>query len=55
MEEKWSRKRLSTETIEGAAGSLEGVDNVESGNGLSLRVFGVGDWITNDLKKDMFK
>ena len=34
--------------------SLEGVDDVEGGNGLSLGVLGVGDGITDDgLKEDL--
>jgi hypothetical protein len=39
------------EAVEGAAGTLEGVDDVEGGNGLALGVFGVSDRVANDLKK----
>ncbi len=42
------KTRLATETIQGAALSLEGVDHIEGGDGLSLGVFGVGNSITND-------
>ena len=39
---------LTTETVQGAALALEGVDNVEGGDSLALSVFGVGDSITDD-------
>jgi len=40
--------RLATETIEGASLALEGVDDIEGGDGLALGVFGVGDGVTDD-------
>ncbi len=42
------RDNLTTESVEGSALTLEGVDNVEGRDSLSLGVFGVGDGITND-------
>ena len=39
---------LTTETVQGAALALEGVDNVEGGDGLALGVLSVGDGITDD-------
>ena len=45
-------KRLSTETVEGTSLSLEGVDDVECGDGLSLGVLGVGDGITDDVLEE---
>jgi len=42
--------RLSTETVKGTAGALEGVDNVESGDGLPLCVFSIGHRVANDLQ-----
>ena len=42
----------SAETVEGSALSLESVDNVESGDGLSLGVFGVGDGVTHDVLQE---
>lgn len=42
------KTRLATETIQGAALSLEGIYHIEGSDGLSLGVFGVGDSITND-------
>ena len=42
------RIRLTTETVESAALSLEGIDNVEGCDSLSLGVFGVGDCVTDD-------
>ncbi len=40
--------RLTTETIQSAALTLEGVDNIEGSDSLSLGVLGVGDSITDD-------
>lgn len=45
-------KRLSTETVEGSALTLEGVDDVEGGDGLSLGVLGVGDGVTDDVLEE---
>ena len=42
------RSSLSAETVQGAALSLEGVDDVEGGDGLSLGVLGVGDCVSDD-------
>ena len=44
------RASLGTETVEGAAGALESVDDVESGDGLPLGVLSIGDGVTNDLE-----
>ena len=41
---------LRAETVEGPAGPLECVDNVECGDGLALRVLGVCYRIPDDLK-----
>ena len=38
---------LTTESVEGAALTLESVDNIERGNSLSLGVLGVGDRVAN--------
>lgn len=40
--------RLTTETVESAALSLEGIDNVEGSDSLSLGVFSVGDSVPDD-------
>lgn len=40
--------RLAAETIESAALSLEGIDNIEGGDGLALGVLSVGDGVTDD-------
>ena len=42
----------ATESVEGAALSLESVDDVESGDGLALGVFGVGHGITDDVLEE---
>ena len=42
-------KRSSTETVEGSALSLESIDDIEGGDGLSLGVFGVGDGILDNV------
>ena len=41
---------LSTETVESAAGALEGVDNVKRRHRFPLSVLSVGDAVTDDLK-----
>jgi hypothetical protein len=43
---------LTTETVEGSALALEGVDNVERGDGLALGVLSVGDGIANDTLEE---
>lgn len=44
--------RLATETVEGAALPLEGVDDVEGGDGLALGVLGVGDGVADDTLEE---
>ena len=41
-------RRLSTETVQRAALSLEGVDDIGGGDGLALGVIGIGDSIADD-------
>lgn len=41
-------KRLTTETVQSAALSLESIDDIEGGDGLALGVLGVGDCVTDD-------
>ena len=41
-------KRLTTETVQSAALSLEGIDNVERGDSLAFGVLGVGDCVTDN-------
>ena len=43
---------LTTETVQSAALSLEGVDNIERSDGLALGMLGVCDCITNDTLKE---
>lgn len=43
---------LSTETVEGTALALEGVDNVERCDGLALGVLSVGDGVTDDALEE---
>jgi len=45
-------KNLSTETVEGTALALEGIDNIEGGNSLALGVLSVGDGITDDTLEE---
>jgi hypothetical protein len=45
-------KRLATETVQGAALALEGVDDVERGDRLALGVLGVGDGVTDDTLEE---
>ena len=44
--------RLTTETVEGTALTLEGVDNVERSDSLALCVLSVCDGVTNDTLKE---
>ena len=39
---------LSTESVKGATLSLQGVDDIQAGDGLSLGVLGVGDSIADN-------
>jgi hypothetical protein len=40
---------LTTETVDGSALTLEGVDNIQRSNGLSLGVLSVSDGITDNV------
>ena len=46
---------LSTEAVEGASLSLEGVDDIHSRHGLSLGVLAVGDSVTDDVLEEHLK
>jgi hypothetical protein len=43
---------LTTETVQSAALSLQGVDNIERGDSLALGVLSVGDGVTDDTLKE---
>jgi len=43
---------LATETVQGAALSLQCVDNVEGCDGLALGVLSVGDGVTDDTLEE---
>lgn len=45
-------QRLTTETVQGAALSLQGVDDVQRGDSLALGVLGVGDSVTDDTLEE---
>jgi len=45
-------ERLSAETVEGASLALQGVDDIEGGDGLALGVLSVGDGITDDVLEE---
>ena len=48
------QERLPSEAVQSSALSLESVDDVECGDGLSARVLGVSHRVTNDvLEKDL--
>ena len=49
---KASVEGSTAEAVEGAALALEGVDDVERGDGLALRVLGVGDGIADDALEE---
>jgi hypothetical protein len=44
--------RLTTETVQSPALTLEGVDDVERGDRLALGVLGVGDSVTDDTLEE---
>ena len=46
---------LSAESVEGASLAFEGVDDVQSGDGFSLGVFGVGDGVPDHIFEEDFK
>ena len=47
-------KGLTSKSVEGTSLSLEGIDDIHSGDSLPLGVFGVGDGITdNVLEEDL--
>ncbi len=46
------RRRLTSETVQGASLTLQGVDNVHGGDGLPLGVLGVGDGVTDDVLEE---
>ena len=52
VKEPGKRNRLTTESVKGAALTLEGVDDVEGGDGLALGVLGVGDGVTDDTLEE---
>ena len=49
---RWSGKRLTSESVQGPALPLEGVDDVHGCDGLPLGVLGVGDGVTDDVLKE---
>ena len=48
----WVIRRSSTETVEGSALSLEGVNDIESSNSLSLGVLGVGNGVLDNVLEE---
>jgi hypothetical protein len=46
------RDHLTTETIQGATLSLESIDNIKRGDGLSLGVLSVCDCVTDNTLKE---
>jgi hypothetical protein len=49
------RENLTTETVEGTALALEGVDDIEGSDGLALGVLSVGDSVTDDTLEEGLK
>lgn len=45
-------RRLSAESVKGSSLSLQSVDDIERGDGLSLGVFSVGDGISDDVLEE---
>jgi hypothetical protein len=44
--------RLTSETVKGLSLTLEGVDNVHGGDGLTTGVLSVGDRVTDDILEE---
>ena len=51
----WGGFNLSAESVEGASLALEGVNDVQSGDGLALGVLGVGDRVADHVLKENLK
>ena len=51
----WDRRRLASESVEGASLPFESVDDVHSGDGLPLGVFAVGDRVADDVFQENFE
>jgi hypothetical protein len=50
--DKRGRRRLTTETVQGTALALEGVDDIEGGNRLALGVLGVRNSVTDNTLEE---
>ena len=48
-------ENLTAETVQSAALAFQSIDDIHSGDGLALGVFGVGDGITDDVLKEDLK
>ena len=48
-------KDLSTESVQGASLSFQGVDDIHSGDSLPFGVLGVSDSITDDIFQENFQ
>lgn len=48
-------KRLTAESVQGAALAFQSVDNVHGGDGLPLGMLSVGDGISDDILKENFQ
>ena len=46
---------LTSETVQGSALSLQGIDDIHGGDSLPLGMLGVGDGITNNVLKENFQ
>ena len=44
-----SQRGLGTETVEGSARPFQGIDDIESGDGLALGALSVSNGVTDDL------
>ena len=47
-----SMGNLTAKSVQGTALTLQGIDDIHGGNGLSLGVLGVGDGITDDILEE---
>ena len=55
VKEKIQFSCLTSETVEGSALSLQGIDDIHGGDGLPLGMLSVGDGITDNVLKENFQ
>ena len=52
---KIMKAKLLTETVKNTSLSLKGIDNIQSSNSFTFSVFGVCDWVSNNIFEENLK